>query len=50
MHVQHDVYGLGVVHSVVEIENRTVLSIVFEKVGKRLIDPTLTAVMPVYTN
>ncbi len=47
MHVQHEVYGVGVVHSVVDIENRTVLSIVFEKAGKRLIDPTLTAVVPV---
>jgi len=35
------------VHSVVDIENRKVLSIVFEKAGKRLIDPTLTSVVPV---
>ena len=47
MEVQHEVYGLGVVHSVVDIENRKVLSIVFEKAGKRLIDPTLTSVVPV---
>jgi hypothetical protein len=47
MQVQHEVYGVGVVHSVVDIENRTVLSIVFEKAGKRLIDPTLTALTPV---
>jgi hypothetical protein len=46
MRVRHDVYGEGVVHSVVEIENRRVLSIVFEKAGKRLIDPTLTVVFP----
>jgi hypothetical protein len=47
MRVRHDVYGEGVVHAVVEIENRRVLSIVFEKAGKRLIDPTLTVVLPV---
>jgi len=46
MQVQHEIYGSGVVHSVVDIESRTVLSIVFEKAGKRLIDPTLTSVLP----
>lgn len=47
MKVEHEVYGQGVIHSVVDIEDRLVLSIVFEKTGKRLIDPTLSTLKPV---
>ena len=48
MKVEHEVYGEGVIHSVVDIEDRLVLSIVFEKAGKRLIDPTLSNLKQVF--
>jgi hypothetical protein len=44
MKVSHASYGMGVIHAIVDVENRHILSIVFEKAGKRLMDPALTPI------
>ncbi len=40
--VRHPAYGLGVVQRVIPMEESVVLNIVFEAVGKRLLDPALS--------
>jgi|GEM_PF-4938481 len=42
MRVQHATYGSGNIQAVVDMQNRVVLSILFDEAGKRLIDPSLT--------
>jgi hypothetical protein len=42
--VTHGLYGTGVIQNVVDIEGRTVLSILFDEAGKRLLDPSLSEV------
>ncbi|MEB3207189.1 MAG: hypothetical protein VKK59_07605 [Vampirovibrionales bacterium] len=40
--VQHPQYGQGVVQSIIDMGNRTILNIQFDEAGKRLLDPNLS--------
>ncbi len=42
--VQHPSYGLGIVQKVIPVDQSVILNITFENVGKRLLDPALTAI------
>ncbi|MDX2085141.1 MAG: hypothetical protein SFZ03_07120 [Candidatus Melainabacteria bacterium] len=44
--VSHPTYGQGVVQKVMPMEDRTVLTVQFQQVGKRLLDPTLSQLQP----
>jgi hypothetical protein len=44
--VRHDEYGVGTVQAVVPLEDRSVVSILFDLHGRRLLDPTLSALYP----
>ncbi|MFM7390440.1 MAG: hypothetical protein ACKO34_07450 [Vampirovibrionales bacterium] len=40
--VEHPQYGQGTVQSIADIEGRAIVSVLFEGVGKRLMDPTIS--------
>ena len=42
--IRNDKYGIGVVHKVIPMEGGIVLNVLFESVGKRLLDPSLSKV------
>jgi len=44
--VRHDEYGIGTVQAVVPLEERSVVSILFDTHGRRLLDPSLSALYP----
>ena len=44
--VRHDEYGIGTVQAVVPLEERSVISILFDTHGRRLLDPSLSALYP----
>ena len=45
--VRHNEYGIGTVQAVVPLEERSVVSILFDTQGRRLLDPSLSALYPV---
>jgi hypothetical protein len=45
--VRHGQYGVGVIQNVIPVDDSVVLSIQFEAVGKRLLDPKYTQLAPV---
>jgi hypothetical protein len=44
--VRHDEYGIGTIQAVIPLEDRSVASILFELHGRRLLDPSLSALYP----
>jgi hypothetical protein len=44
--VRHNEYGIGTVQAVVPLEERSVVSILFDTHGRRLLDPSLSALYP----
>jgi hypothetical protein len=42
--VTHAKYGVGVVEKMIKYGNKTLFSINFDNVGRRLLDPTLTEI------
>lgn len=46
MRVRHDEYGTGTVQAVVPLEERSVVSILFDTHGSRLLDPSLSTLYP----
>ncbi len=42
--VKHEKYGFGSIHKVTPVDESVILHIIFDSVGKRLMDPTLTGI------